>query len=84
MFDGCFRFSKRHKFANTRHFKQQFIVFEINMTLKTRNVSLETKYFIYNIPQGVRKASPHDRCNGGHIWVILQLSPHLPNAYVLF
>ena len=55
-----------------------------NMTLTTRNVSFWTKSFIYNLPQGVRLAPQRGRCNGGHIWVILRLSPHLPNEYILF
>ena len=29
MFEGCSSFSKRHTFAIIRHFKQQFILFEI-------------------------------------------------------
>ena len=44
----------------------------------------EKKSFIYNLPQGVKLAPPRGRCNGGHIWVILRLSPHLPYEYVLF
>ena len=71
MFEGCSSFSKRHEFANTRHFKQQVIVFEINMTLTTQNVLFGTKRFIYNLLQGVRLAPPRGRCNGGHIWIIL-------------
>ena len=55
-----------------------------NMTLTTRNVSFLTNSFIYNLPEGGRAAPPPDRCNGGHIWVILRLSPHLPNQYVIF
>ena len=33
MFEGCSSFSKRHIFANTRHFKQRVF----NMTLTNRN-----------------------------------------------
>ena len=55
-----------------------------NMTFTTRNASFWTKCHVYNLPQGVTLASPHGRCNGGHIWVILLLSPHLPYKFVLF
>ena len=55
-----------------------------NMTLTTRNVSFWAKTFIYKLPQGVRLARPRGRCKGDYILVILRLSPHLPNGYVLF
>ena len=54
----------------------------LNMTLTTRNMSFWAKSFIYNLPQGVKLAPPRGRYNGGHIWFILRLSPHLPNEYV--
>ena len=53
-FEGFSSFRKRHKFENTRQSKQQFIVFEINMTLIPLVVSFGTKSFIYNLPKGVR------------------------------
>ena len=55
-----------------------------NMALTTRNVSFWAKSFIYKLPQGVRLAPPRGRCKVGYIWVILRLSPHLTNEYVLF
>ena len=55
-----------------------------NMTLTTRNVSIGTNSFIYNLPQGVKLVPPHGICNGGHILVILQLSPHMQDEHVLF
>ena len=54
MFEGCSKFSKMHKYANTWHFKQQFIVFEIEHDVNNPKFVILNQAFYLQLPQGER------------------------------
>ena len=52
MFEGCSSFSKRHIFANTRHFRQQFNVFEIKHDVNNpKYVILSQVFYLQSTPR---------------------------------